>query len=187
MKSAVFRGPGYGQYIWLKSKGVTSPIYTVKDHNSFEIRFDFSPGAIPQGTTRSTLVRSNGFKAEVVKCGQNLCLEFTIPNLHTLVYPSQGTGNYLRTGQWYRVPWGVSKDSGHFVFVQPWDYLNGGYTSSGGGCVYKDFNATLVDPGDVFIGWDGQNESSRVVGVVDSINFWNYIRDGKPEGCVKVN
>ena len=189
--SAVFTGPGSGTYIKVQDIYSSGPLSSIGDnlHDSFQIRLDFKPGPLSPTQTQATLIRSNAFRAEIVRCTGGYCLRLYAANEPVLEFPSANTGAPLQSWRWYRMVWSAKRGGSHFVAIQPWDYLRGGYWDdiSGAGCVYRSFSSDLPAPGAVWIGWDGASGVSRYYGLVDNFNLWNFVRLEMPQGCVQVS
>ena len=192
-QSISFTGPGSGSFVKLQDSYPPGPISTIGDsfHDTFEIRMDFKIGPLAPAQTQATLVRSNAFRVEIVRCTGGYCLRLYVANEPRLDFPSANVGAPLQSWRWYRMVWFAKKGGKHFVSIQPWDYLRGGYWDDipGAGCVYRSYSATGSDmpaPGAVWIGYDGSSGLSRFYGLVDNFNLWNFQRVGMPEGCVEI-
>lgn len=186
-ESARFAGPGQGNYIRLVNSGSTSPIWTIGgDHEEFQVEFDFRFEGFSAGQTRQILVSSGSFTAAIVPCGSAACLHFSVPRqTNALYFPGCTQGRRIERHRWYRVRWSLRGASDHYVTVQAWDMKQGGY--SGGieesGCVYRSFPSPLPDTGDVFLGWNGQDDGYRLKALVDNVSLFNYRADGRPSEC----
>lgn len=126
------------------------------------------------------------FTATIVRCGSAACLQFSVPRQSgTLYFPGCTQGSFIERHRWYRVRWSLKGGSDHYVNVQAWDLRQGGYSGEleESGCVYRSFPSNLPDTGDVFIGWNGQDDGYRLKGLVDNVSLFHYRLDDRPSGC----
>jgi hypothetical protein len=120
-QSISFTGPGSGSFVKLQDSHPPGPISTIGDnfHDTFEIRMDFKIGPLAPTQTQATLVRSNAFRAEIVRCTGGYCLRLYVANEPRLDFPSANVGAPLQSWRWYRMVWFAKKGGNHFVSIQP--------------------------------------------------------------------
>jgi len=173
-ESAEFGGPGSGDSLRVVNSGATSPIETIGNDNSFEIRFDFRWDS--DGPTTQVLWASGAFTLTLYHVGNQGWLFANVED-NLISFPQGSVGGYLEPHRWYRVTWNATIGRGtHLLQVIAWNMRQAQYDPSlpESGCLWRGYTTDMTTVGDVWVGYDGSTDAMRFKGRMDAVQLRNY-------------
>ncbi len=179
-ESAHFGGPGSVHSIRLTNTGPTSPIETISSRNEVRLIFALRWEDMAVGQTEQILYSSGSLVVTLGKVGSGGYLTARVPGSpNVLTFPGRFQGALLEPNRWYRVFVDLRTGGNFSLQVVAWHLDKATYDPGipESGCVKRSWTSALPSTGDVWFGFDGSTDSTRLRGWLDDISLINWGQD----------